>query len=184
MRRAHGILRAVEIRVREGDVIDLALSVRESRAAVYVIAAAAMFAAAAAATAQQLDIPVLAAPPELRDFANMQPSDAVRARYAVVSGFTQRAPQDGAASLQRTDVYLAYDSSNLYAVFVAFDTSPRTCERTSRRGRASTTTIASDSWSTRSTISGRATGSVRARRRAVGRALVGSEQRGELRHVL
>ena len=105
-------------------MIDLALSVRESRAAVYVIAAAAMFAATAAATAQQLDIPVLAAPPELRDFSSMQPSDTVRARYAVVSGFTQRAPQDGAASLQRTDVYLAYDSSNLYAVFVAFDTEP------------------------------------------------------------
>ena len=79
---------------------------------------------AAAANAQNLDIPVLAAPPELGDFSSMQPSDTVRARYAVVSGFTQRAPQDGAASLQRTDVYLAYDSSNLYAVFVAFDTEP------------------------------------------------------------
>jgi hypothetical protein len=67
---------------------------------------------------------VLAAPPELADFASMAPSDAVRARYAVVSGFTQRTPADGVASAQRTDVYLGYDTRNLYAVFLAFDSSP------------------------------------------------------------
>jgi hypothetical protein len=54
----------------------------------------------------------------------MAPADAVRARYATVSGFTQRTPQDGATASQRTDVYLGYDGRNLYAVFVAFDTSP------------------------------------------------------------
>jgi len=54
----------------------------------------------------------------------MAPSDGVRGRYAVVSGFTQRVPTDGAASAQRTDVYLGYDSRNLYAVFLAFDSSP------------------------------------------------------------
>jgi Domain of unknown function (DUF5916) len=74
--------------------------------------------------AQELDIPLLAAPPELEDFLGMTPSEAVRGRYAVVTDFTQREPQDGAPSSQRTDVYLAYDSRNLYAVFVAHDDDP------------------------------------------------------------
>lgn len=80
--------------------------------------------AAGVAHGQSLEIPVLAAPPELADFTSMAPADAVRARYAVVSGFMQRVPTDGAASAQRTDVYLGYDSRNLYAVFLAFDSSP------------------------------------------------------------
>ena len=54
----------------------------------------------------------------------MTPSDDVRAATRYVSGFTQRAPQDGAPSSQRTDVYLGYDSRNFYAVFVAFDDDP------------------------------------------------------------
>ncbi len=94
------------------------------RAAFLRFSALLLLAADAVARGQGLDIPVIAAPPELGDFTSMEPPDAVRARFATVSGFTQRAPQDGAASLQRTDVYLAYDSSNLYAVFVAFDGEP------------------------------------------------------------
>ncbi len=82
------------------------------------------FMAAGTALAQELSIPLVAAPPELADFVGMTPSDAVRSRYAVVTGFTQREPQDGAASSQRTDVYLGYDSRNLYAVFVAHDDDP------------------------------------------------------------
>ena len=76
------------------------------------------------ALAQELNIPLVAAPPELADFLGMAPSDAVRSRYAVVTDFTQREPQDGATSTQRTDVYLGYDSRNLYAVFVAHDDDP------------------------------------------------------------
>jgi hypothetical protein len=101
-----------------------ACSFHGRRAAIRLIAAAWTLVAFSAVQAQSLDIPVLAAPPELADFTSMEPSDAVRARYAVVSGFMQRSPQDGAPSIQRTDVYLAYDSSNLYAVFVAFDSEP------------------------------------------------------------
>jgi hypothetical protein len=74
--------------------------------------------------AQSLDIPQISSPPELADFETMNPSEAVRARYALVSGFTQRTPQNDAPASQRTDVYLGYDSRNLYAVFVAFDTEP------------------------------------------------------------
>jgi hypothetical protein len=80
--------------------------------------------AAGAALAQELDIPLVAAPPELADFVSMSPSDEVRGRYAFVTGFTQREPEDGAPSTQRTDVYLGYDSKNLYAVFVAHDDEP------------------------------------------------------------
>ena len=74
--------------------------------------------------AQELSIPFVTTPPLLADFVSMTPADDVRARYGYVSGFTQRAPQDGAPSSQRTDVYLGYDSSNFYAIFVAFDDDP------------------------------------------------------------
>lgn len=74
--------------------------------------------------AQELTIPLLPEPPELADFASMTPAEALRSRYAVVTGFTQRTPQDGVPSSQRTDVYLGYDARNLYAVFVAFDDEP------------------------------------------------------------
>ena len=76
------------------------------------------------ALAQELNIPLVAAPPELADFLGMAPSEEVRSRYAVVTDFTQREPQDGVPSSQRTDVYLGYDSRNLYAVFVAHDDDP------------------------------------------------------------
>jgi hypothetical protein len=89
---------------------------------------AALFAAAVLAAglvaAQELDIPLVAEPPVLADFVSMAPSAAVRSRYAVATDFTQRQPQNGAPSSQRTDVYLGYDSRNLYAVFVAFDSDP------------------------------------------------------------
>jgi len=79
---------------------------------------------AGTALGQELNIPLVAAPPELADFVSMAPSEEVRSRYAAVTGFTQRVPEDGAPSSQRTDVYLGYDSRNLYAVFVAHDTEP------------------------------------------------------------
>ena len=80
--------------------------------------------AAGAALAQELSIPLVTAPPELADFVSMAPSDEIRSRYAVVTGFTQREPADGVPSSQRTDVYLGYDARNLYAVFVAHDDDP------------------------------------------------------------
>jgi hypothetical protein len=76
------------------------------------------------ALSQELTIPLLTAPPDIADFAGMAPAETVRSRYAAVTGFTQRTPRDGAPSTQRTDVYLGYDSRNLYAVFVAFDDDP------------------------------------------------------------
>jgi hypothetical protein len=76
------------------------------------------------AFAQELSIPLVPEPPELDDFLSMAPSPDVRRRYAVVTDFTQREPADGVPSSQRTDVYLAYDPRNLYAVFVAHDDDP------------------------------------------------------------
>jgi hypothetical protein len=78
----------------------------------------------ARAFSQELIIPLVTTPPTLADFVSMSPAEAVRSRYASVSGFTQRTPQDGVPSTQRTDVYLGYDSRNLYAVFLAFDDDP------------------------------------------------------------
>ncbi|RPI64291.1 MAG: hypothetical protein EHM50_00895, partial [Lysobacterales bacterium] len=85
---------------------------------------AANFLVTCSAFAQELNIPLVAAPPELADFLSMAPAEEVRDRFAVVTGFTQREPADGVPSSQRTDVYLAYDSRNLYAVFVAHDDDP------------------------------------------------------------
>lgn len=41
-----------------------------------------------------------------------------------VTGFIAREPADGAEPTQSTDVYLAYDERNLYAVFVCWDKEP------------------------------------------------------------
>ncbi|HEX5049902.1 MAG TPA: DUF5916 domain-containing protein [Gammaproteobacteria bacterium] len=88
------------------------------------LVAAALCVVAAATSAEPLDVPLLDAEPELADFTSMTPAETVRARFAVVSGFTQRSPDNGVQSRQRTDVYLGYDARNLYAVFVAFDDEP------------------------------------------------------------
>ena len=74
--------------------------------------------------AQELQIPFSEAEPDLQDFLSGAPPAAVAASMGVVSGFTQRVPNDGAPATQRTAVYLSYDQRNLYAVFVAFDDSP------------------------------------------------------------
>jgi hypothetical protein len=74
--------------------------------------------------AQDLVIPVTDSEPELADFAGMQPSAEMREKMAMVTGFVQRVPDDGVAATQRTEVYVAYDEQNFYAVFLAFDDNP------------------------------------------------------------
>ena len=69
-------------------------------------------------------IPQLGAEPGLSDFAGMAPSTALARQMARIDGFVQREPIDGAPATQRTEVYLGYDQSHLYAVFLAFDTNP------------------------------------------------------------
>jgi len=71
-----------------------------------------------------LTIPRVHAVPSIEAFLDMQPSTAWKGKLAKVEGFTQRVPHDGEPSSQRTDVYLGYDSKNLYAIFICFDTDP------------------------------------------------------------
>ena len=93
------------------------------------VACVALAAAAASAAPETSKFGTIAIPridiaPKLEDFVEMKPSPAFEGKLASVSGLIQRVPTDGAPSTQRTDVYLGYDSKNLYALFVAFDTEP------------------------------------------------------------
>jgi len=54
----------------------------------------------------------------------MHPDARVADHMAHVSGFVAREPADGAQPTQDTDVYLAYDDHDLYAVFVCWDKEP------------------------------------------------------------
>ena len=71
-----------------------------------------------------LTIPVIDRPPELADFEGMAPSAEMQAKMTMVTGFLQRVPDNGASASQRTEVYIAYDDRNLYAIFLAFDDEP------------------------------------------------------------
>lgn len=55
----------------------------------------------------------------------MHPSSRIAGQMSHVTGFIQRDPVDGHPSSQSTDVYLGYDRSKLYAVFVCFDQEPQ-----------------------------------------------------------
>src|ERR1700675_4730225 len=76
------------------------------------------------ATPPTIQIPRIDTPPSLSDFEDMQPSPRVAAHMLKVTGFIVREPSDGAEPTQNTDVYLAYDQRNLYAVFVCWDKEP------------------------------------------------------------
>jgi hypothetical protein len=78
-----------------------------------------------AATSRGLNIRRVSHPPTLEDFLSMHPSAHVAGEMTRVTGFIQRDPDDGRPATQRTDVYLGYDQSKLYAVFVCFDTQPK-----------------------------------------------------------
>ena len=54
----------------------------------------------------------------------MHPGAAVAEHMLKVTGFIAREPADGAQPTQDTDVYLAYDDHNLYAVFICWDKEP------------------------------------------------------------
>ena len=71
-----------------------------------------------------ITIPLIDRPPELADFAGMRPSVEIAAKMSMTSDFIQRVPEDGAPATQRTDVYVAYDNANFYAIFLAFDDQP------------------------------------------------------------
>src|SRR5258708_16164846 len=85
--------------------------------------------------APTVQIPRIETPPSLSDFEGMKPSVRVAGQMVRVTGFIAREPADGAVPTQSTDVYLAYDAHNLYAVFVCFDNEPAKIRaRMPRRG--------------------------------------------------
>jgi hypothetical protein len=60
----------------------------------------------------------------LADFEGMAPHAALLEKVAVIENFIQSSPTDGAPASQKTIVYVAYDDSNLYVIFVCFDSNP------------------------------------------------------------
>ena len=71
-----------------------------------------------------LRIPRLETAPTLEDFTSMQPSSDVARSMARVDRFRQNTPRDGDPISQRTEAYLGYDDTNVYVVFVCFDSEP------------------------------------------------------------
>ena len=77
----------------------------------------------AAHGASNIQIPRISTPPRLADFENMAPHGSAQ-QMAKVAGFIQQFPSDGQPGTQRTEVYLGYDSANLYLVWVCWDSNP------------------------------------------------------------
>jgi hypothetical protein len=69
--------------------------------------------AQAATPRQSLTITRAPAPPRLEDFLSGDRREGVSA-----DAFLQREPQDLVPATERTEVYLSYDDTNMYAVFV------------------------------------------------------------------
>ena len=77
----------------------------------------------ATAASAAVKIPRVTSPPRLEDFADMIPKGN-GAQLAKVTDFIQQQPSDGKPATQRTDVYMGYDTANLYLVWVCWDTNP------------------------------------------------------------
>lgn len=78
---------------------------------------------------QALTIPRVTTPPRLDDYLGGERRDGVSA-----DAFLQREPQDLTPATERTEVYVSYDDTNLYAVFVCHAADPsRIRARMSRR---------------------------------------------------
>src|SRR5512141_2435111 len=78
---------------------------------------------------QALTIPRVTTAPRLEDYLSGERRDGVSA-----DAFLQREPQDLIPATERTEVYVSYDDTNLYAVFVCHASDPsRIRARMSRR---------------------------------------------------
>src|SRR5208282_5867283 len=82
-----------------------------------------MFGGRAAGAAAGVKIPRLSSPPRLEDFAEMTPRGN-STQLAKITDFIQQTPSDGQPATQRTDVYIGYDTANLYLVWVCWDSDP------------------------------------------------------------
>jgi hypothetical protein len=99
-------------------------SAMRSRVPWQLVAVLWMASASAFAVPPSIEIPRTTIPPTLSDFAEMAPSARIAGQMVKVTGFIVREPADGAEPTQSTDVYLAYDQHDLYAVFVCWDKEP------------------------------------------------------------
>ncbi len=95
------------------------------RSIVLLLLAALAILPAHAAEPNGLSIPRISSEPSLADFANMSPSTALARSMTKVDSFIQRQPNDGSAASQRTEVYIGYNSEQLFVVFLAFDSQPQ-----------------------------------------------------------
>jgi hypothetical protein len=73
----------------------------------------------------EIVIPKITEKISIDDFAGMKPRADLADKLAVVENFIQSTPKDGAPSTQKTVVYLAYNDSNLYVIFLCFDKEPK-----------------------------------------------------------
>src|SRR5689334_6856474 len=101
----------------------------------------AMWAMAAPSTAT-VTIPKLDEPPTIDDFVDSERAAARAPAMARLDQFVQRAPDDGAAATERTEVYLGYTARNLYVIFVAHDSQASRIR--ARLGRRESFTIDED----------------------------------------
>jgi hypothetical protein len=74
--------------------------------------------------AAALPVPHVSQAPKLENFEDMVPQGA-GAQLRPIPSFTQNFPYDGKAPSQKTNAYIGYDDTNLYIVFICFDTQPR-----------------------------------------------------------
>jgi len=84
--------------------------------------AALYLSSASAAAATELKIPKISEALKIEDFDGMKPRSDLAEKLAHVQGFIQSSPKNGAPPTQQSEVYLAYNDTTLYIVFVCFDT--------------------------------------------------------------
>jgi len=73
---------------------------------------------------EKISVPRLRRAPTLEDFRDMQPASPLARQMLRVANFIARLPVDDVPSSELTEVYLGYDSTDLYSVFVCFDSHP------------------------------------------------------------
>jgi hypothetical protein len=81
-----------------------------------------LFRPAVTLAASNVQIPRVSKAPRLEDFEDMNPHGAAT-QLRKITGFTQQQPSDGKPATQPTDLYIGYDLSNLYVVWVCWDSS-------------------------------------------------------------
>ena len=85
---------------------------------------ATLFPVIAFAADSGINITRIESEPSFEDFAGMRPSTALARSMTKVENFIQREPYDGRPATQRTEVYIGYDQTEMYAIFLAFDSQP------------------------------------------------------------